>query len=101
MFPPNTGPLRAFVSNGVHQTGNRVPRVLHFAKKGQICVNCPRLPTPDRKLLVRASYRHLSPNWTSFRTPYSCAQDVPDGSGGRSCQTIVNKWVTEKAKVQD
>ena len=101
MFPPDTAAEEPSMSNGVQQTGNRVPRVLCFAKKGEFCVNCPRSPCPGRKTIVRASYRHLSPNRTSFRTPYSCAQDMPDGSGVRSCQTIVNKWFTGKAKVQD
>lgn len=89
------------MSNGVQQTGNRVPRVLHFAKKGEIHVNCPHSPRPQRKMLVWVSYRHSSPNWTSFRTPYSCAPGVPDGSQRGSCQIIVNKRVTDEAKVWD
>jgi|HubBroStandDraft_5_1064220.scaffolds.fasta_scaffold30461_2 hypothetical protein len=48
MFPPDTAAEEPSMSNGVQQTGNRVPYVLRFAKKGQFCVNYPRSPRPDR-----------------------------------------------------
>ena len=37
------------MSNAVQQTGNRVPQILRFAKKGQILVNCASAATTRHK----------------------------------------------------
>ena len=65
------------MSKGVQQTGNRVPRIRCFAEKGKIPVNSPDSLLSDREMLVRVSYRHLSPRGTFLRTLQSSALDMP------------------------